>query len=593
MSFLPFTKYKNNERTVSGTVDVENSDVILNVDTTLVAATIYLKSIPADYWSTLYKLYIKDINGNAAINNITIIAPTGYLINNAQQIVIDVNGGGAVIRIQDNYDYNASLNYCCGGGGLFFDLLNSQLLNLIATNQIIAGAYYNVTDAIYADEGVVLLGINQNEVSLQGEGKYLNADYQAVGNYSGVSGFVANLGIWTSVNQPVCVIGDVVIWNNSHYVNLTGNYGSTPETDTTNWLLLAKSVTNGYIQETDFVKYDHNNNIVIYRADSRLNEVDLFIDTKGNTSLILFQWGRNVVIGNKLRGQSIFFTTNSYCFFNSNMLSNGILIDYTPNIPSVNGYYYNTIESYSSWGIDNSGTSNIAYNVLQNGSSAYFTTLIASTISNNYMNNASNLRIAIMDSSSLRYNSIINGSSLTGVGNIMTIATIESTIIENQGFLEFDNLTSTNIEKCKVSANNVILYTQNSVSFVKKVIEVNYSNWEGTLDFGDSSIFNGTDLTIPTTLFHCGIFTIIGSSALLPVYKIFQMATNHPCIFKPNNTLQCGFQHTLVSLSVAGDLLCDAPASLNIITGRTDGTDFIQYQQSGTKLIRINLVLLA
>ena len=113
MSTLPFTKYKNNERTVSGAVDVENSDVVLNVDTTLVAATIYLKSIPADYWSTLYKLYVKDINGNAAVNNITIIAPTGYLINNAQQIVIDVNGGGAVIRIQDNYDYNASLNYCC------------------------------------------------------------------------------------------------------------------------------------------------------------------------------------------------------------------------------------------------------------------------------------------------------------------------------------------------------------------------------------------------------------------------------------------------------------------------------------------------
>jgi hypothetical protein len=113
MNFLPTTKYKNNERTVSGTVNVENSDVLINVNTSLVPCTIYLKEIPPNYWSTLYKLYVKDITGNAAINNITIVAPIGYSINNQQQIIIDVNGGGAIIRIQDNIDYNASLNYCC------------------------------------------------------------------------------------------------------------------------------------------------------------------------------------------------------------------------------------------------------------------------------------------------------------------------------------------------------------------------------------------------------------------------------------------------------------------------------------------------
>lgn len=134
MNFLPTTKYKNNERTVSGTVNVENSDVLINVNTSLVPCTIYLKEIPPNYWSTLYKLYVKDITGNAATNNITIVAPIGYSINNQQQITIDVNGGGAIIRIQDNIDYNASLNYCCA--------IERSLNGYITQTQGFEGSFY-------------------------------------------------------------------------------------------------------------------------------------------------------------------------------------------------------------------------------------------------------------------------------------------------------------------------------------------------------------------------------------------------------------------------------------------------------------------
>lgn len=108
MGVLPSTKYRNNERTISGNVIVENSDALINVDTSLVACTINLQEIPSDYWSTLYKLYIKDLSGNCFSNNITIVAPTGFKINNQQSIVLNQNSISAYIVISSNVDYCAS-----------------------------------------------------------------------------------------------------------------------------------------------------------------------------------------------------------------------------------------------------------------------------------------------------------------------------------------------------------------------------------------------------------------------------------------------------------------------------------------------------
>lgn len=111
---LPITKYENANRSVTGTVAVEDSDVFLYCDTSLAtggATTINLKEIPGNYSSTLYKLYVKDNSANASVNNITIVAPAGFKINNQQSIVINVNEGLALIRIGSSTDYVAELNY--------------------------------------------------------------------------------------------------------------------------------------------------------------------------------------------------------------------------------------------------------------------------------------------------------------------------------------------------------------------------------------------------------------------------------------------------------------------------------------------------
>lgn len=104
---LDGNKYNNVSRKVSGDVAVDNSDVVLLCDTTTLACTINLASIPSNKWSTQYKLYVKDDSNNASVNNITIVAPTGFKVNNQSSVVLSSNGACAKITITSNLDYLA------------------------------------------------------------------------------------------------------------------------------------------------------------------------------------------------------------------------------------------------------------------------------------------------------------------------------------------------------------------------------------------------------------------------------------------------------------------------------------------------------
>lgn len=118
---LPATKYPNNSRSVSGTVNVSSSDSILRVNTSSLAATINLDSIPVDYWSTEYALYVYDESGNAVSNNITLVAGnnsagTAQTVNGGSTLVISTNGVRAKITISSNNSYIVSLSNATAGG---------------------------------------------------------------------------------------------------------------------------------------------------------------------------------------------------------------------------------------------------------------------------------------------------------------------------------------------------------------------------------------------------------------------------------------------------------------------------------------------
>jgi hypothetical protein len=292
---LSAQKYANTFRTISGLINiVYDNDVILLCDTSLGAVNVDLAEIPADSWNTVYKLYVIDKSNNAGINNITIKAPLGYTVNNASTFVVNVNGGSAIVRITSNTSYVAETNYgfpsglavqneglpitpsattmnfvgagvnatAVGGfvtvniaGTAVVPVTSAQLLTLISTSSVVPNTWYLISNANFTldvPETVPILvqGVTSNAVSLSGSGIFLNADYQQIGNYSGVVGFVSNLGVWQTTLVPV--IGNVVIWNNFHYLNTTGSNGATsPNLDAVNWTFLAKNSTNGYVQEID------------------------------------------------------------------------------------------------------------------------------------------------------------------------------------------------------------------------------------------------------------------------------------------------------------------------------------------------------
>jgi len=111
MNTLFSTKYPNQEQVVSGTYNVDDEDSVLKCDTSSGAVTINLLEIVAGYWNTLYKLYVVDNSNNAATNNITIVAPAGFTINNASSMVININGAGCIVRICADTKYTGTLNY--------------------------------------------------------------------------------------------------------------------------------------------------------------------------------------------------------------------------------------------------------------------------------------------------------------------------------------------------------------------------------------------------------------------------------------------------------------------------------------------------
>lgn len=207
--------------------------------------------------------------------------------------------------------------------------------NLIATDSVVQGQNYLLTD-----KDIIVTGVSSNAINPRAVGKFLNADYQGEGDYSGVAAFANWLGIWrksyaifaladiagifqpgesvtingdsftlitssdsngftyiegnaselstlgftdviTGTNsgatasisnnpqvffQPV--IGDVAIYKNKHYRNLTGeNDTVAPDADIINWQLLATSATTGFIEVWNAIEYDFAYDRIYKRTD--------------------------------------------------------------------------------------------------------------------------------------------------------------------------------------------------------------------------------------------------------------------------------------------------------------------------------------
>lgn len=563
---LEATSYPNRIRTISGVVNfVFPDDSIILCDTSTGAVSIDLAEIPSDFWNTIYKLYIQDDSGNAATHNITINAPSGYTINGSSSLVINQNDGLAIIRISSNISYLASLGYGTGNGLAIYDegvlltptcssidfegsnitatnignavtvsvtnnfvtLNYVALTNLINTNTVVPNQAYLVTDAIFGSTPaistqIVVVGITTSSVSMAGEGIFFNADYQNVGNYSGLPGYNSNLGIWNS--SLTVVIGDVVIWNNYHYVNNTGvNGANNPNADVVNWALLTYSTTKGYIQEIDAITYDQTSNKILSRFDRRKNLVERGIPLTFN-SLNGFQWGNDKVFNNKIIGNSCakIMNLNVEDQFSENQLSNTSLEVGDTNIGGQTSYFkgnnlLNSVIYFTSsvgyvtnnqWDSLNFNNSNNEGSIISNNiiSSAVNLTNNKGSFSQNTLNNV-DLTIEFNDTTGLFENnnfhqkSIISVTTNVGemnsnnaIGCAMNITT-NSGVLSNNSF-DYSTITVINNTASGTIESNLfdnstftVNINNNSFSPTNKGGGNQFYNSELNVDTNNSSIF--------------------------------------------------------------------------------------------------------
>ena len=485
------TQYPNNSRTVIGTPVVFNDDSILLCDTALAPVTINLLEIPDGYWNTPWKLYVIDKSNNASVNNITINAGVGQTINGASSITLSVNGECALIRIISDSQYVAQisasgatigghiiqdegvsltqrpyLNFIGSGvvasdnaitgktdvtiNGGVITVTYAQLTTLANTNALIPSTDYLITDAEFGSTpiiptSVVVTAITTNKVSLTGQGIFFNADYQAVGNYSGIPTYNSNLGVWDSTLLPV--IGDVVIWSNFMYLNTTGVNGATnPGLDAVNWQLIPYSITKGYILEVDTIEYQQATNYIITRTDRRLNTVERAVPTLVN-SLNRFMWGNDTVLNNSVIKFSCFDVCNSLV---KSTVSNNIIVGSeftlgTVNNPcSVESIYGNDIANSSISFIDSCKT----FNVNTVSQSAITSTTNDGNIDSNTITTESAI-ILTLNSGIVRYNQLISArvtiqnNTINGTFQYNTFSTgsLNNPII-NDGQIEYNNVLS-------------------------------------------------------------------------------------------------------------------------------------------------------
>jgi hypothetical protein len=592
------TKYPNNSRVVSGTPQLYNDDSILLCNTSGAPVTINLLSIPAGKWNTTWKLYVCDNSNNASVNNITINAGAGQLINGAASVTINVSGGSALIRITDNTKFVSTFSYAAalGNGHIIQDegialpqqpilnfvgagvtvtdaggktvvtipgsagvisLTNAALVALIGAATIIPGQLYLVTDANLTNGGAIVQGVTTTSVSLEGAGVFLNPDYQNTGTN--------NVGVWYTGLVGLVAGVSITIYNGLHYLSVTGAVGTAPDGDAVNWLVMAKTIANTYVAETDFIRYDATIDRLIYRADKRENEIEYTV-YKFENSLVAFQWGNNICTGNKALGTSFIGNINNRGTFNFNSLSDRSVIEARFNAGTIS---HNSLSSKSTLVATNNlgivgpvstAGGDLGGNVLVSGNL---------TVTN---------QTAI---------GVCAGNTITS-GGFMNVVQNESELYSNfihsLGAINLP-VNQSRINRCEIGAEITFAPSSpNLTAFLNKRAVSQYSNFPVTLDMNDPAIYNGGTftLTIPGALsIWAGIINLTNSNKT--INKIVNLSNVFPTKFYTAIPAEVTtFRTTAVGFAAATDIVAAEAPGNKLVTGRASGTDNIEIEASGT-----------
>ena len=644
---LSSTKYPNNSRVVAGTPTLFPDDVVLLCDTTANPVIINLLPIPANHWSTAWRLYVVDHSHNAAVNSITINAPVGFLINGGASYVINVDAETTLVQISADKDFiltssnpaagggsvdtasnvglgadvfkqkvgtdlefrtiigaggivatqNANDITLTGGGGeantmsnvgagtgnvfkakvgvdfemrtlqagddmsistladeVFFSssavtpqtITHAGIVADMAAGTLRPGKPYLISDAGGADQGVIIHACANNEISIFGCGRFFNADYQGVGNYGGLAAYVGPpLGIWNA--SLVVVPGNVVIWNNDHYLNITGVNPGPPDLNPADWgVAVIKAGDTGFIGVADQIIYSVTLNLVIKREDNLLNSVEFHSQSTGGNTIASFPWGNEQIFSNTLTDQSRSSGfTNYRGNFAYNILQGGAIIFNSATSPGtqVQNNFILGDESSVFMSFETIEANLINDNVVHQ-SSISFASISGGNVNiiGNNLTGGSRIQGGDLDgSSNISFNTLESSSRfLMDAGVLGTNIDITLNTIRNKSTIVCElavspNFTALQVAGCKVAGGDSIAVRD--IDYVNLTCDSNASNFEVELDFSDPAIFNAATftLTIPGGQNFAGRYKCINSNGL-DVSHIFGLIGGRPCQFYPGPT---------------------------------------------------------
>lgn len=383
-----------------------------------------------------------------------------------------------------------------------------------------------------SDRNIWVKAITSNKFELSGSFKMLCPDYQ---NVSGLFG-----GVWIST-MAAPTIGNIYSYNNFMWTSVTGAVGTAPTGDAVNWTCIGTygsgtwkdwvNKTGTYYQEEVYsCEYDFTNDWVQVVHDTK----------RGNRISGSYQYEQVVSNG--------FNVVDKFQWGNNNVVCNDAeqaLINNANSLGFVRG------------------------NVLKEGASIHSNVLTATSH---------------IDGNSLAQNASINTNTLAAGATISTNSLIQSIAFANKTL-------SANVD----ITQNVFGIDFNGVETLasdvdNKIVESGQSTFTATLDL-DTAIYAGTTLTIPTYLDYVGRFTLT-SAANKTITVIVNLPTNHISRFEGVNGKTYTFTSAAIAGAVAGNPVRTAGAGNDLVVGRTNGADFIEFEKAGTFCRQYNRAIL-
>jgi len=188
------------------------------------------------------------VSENIVLNLTGVPGPPGVGVpvgGTAGQVLAKINGD----------DYNTEWVDQSGGGGggaSITEITYADMATALQDATLTPGQFYNITDAAGTDLGFICQAVKENEITVNGTGGYLNADFQGEGDYSNVEAgtgvaFGTQKGIWRPGFEAIVI----------PYTNLAG--GSFAVGDT---------ITGGNTGATAVVDSDNGSEVTAYMTSA-------------------------------------------------------------------------------------------------------------------------------------------------------------------------------------------------------------------------------------------------------------------------------------------------------------------------------------